>query len=432
MTPSNVLFLFSDEHDPRYMGCSGHPFVKTPNLDRLAARGTRFANAYTPCPVCVPARASLAAGRYVHQIGYWDNAVAYDGRVPGWGHRLQAAGMRVESIGKLHYRNETDPTGFDRQHEPLHILDGIGQLWGSVRDPMPAKAGRSALYDKVGPGTSPYNRYDERITELAEQWLTQRAARPDTKPWLLMVGLVAPHMPLVVPQQYLDLYPPERMPMPKLLPRDGYLRHPWVERKAGFWDHDATFDSDARRRLAIACYFGLITFLDERIGRILDALEHTGLAATTRVIYSTDHGDNLGTRGLWNKDTLYREGTAVPLIMAGAGVPQGAVCRTNASLVDLYPTFLDAMGVPGTPQERAPSGRSLFDLAAAPDDPGRAVLSEYHTVGAAGGAFLFARGRYKYHHYYRFCRSRCSRKCPSIKRLPKASTRPSMSCSVTN
>jgi len=340
--------------------------------------------------------------------------------------------MRVESIGKLHYRNETDPTGFDRQHEPLHILDGIGQLWGSVRDPMPAKAGRSALYDKVGPGTSPYNRYDERITELAEQWLTQRAARPDTKPWLLMVGLVAPHMPLVVPLQYLDLYPPERMPMPKLLPRDGYLRHPWVERKAGFWDHDATFDSDARRRLAIACYFGLITFLDERIGRILDALEHTGLAATTRVIYSTDHGDNLGTRGLWNKDTLYREGTAVPLIMAGAGVPQGAVCRTNASLVDLYPTFLDAMGVPGTPQERAPPGRSLFDLAAAPDDPGRAVLSEYHTVGAAGGAFLFARGRYKYHHYYRFCRSRCSRKCPSIKRLPKASTRPSMSCSVTN
>ena len=82
MTPSNVLFIFSDEHDPRYMGFSGHPFVQTPNLDRLAARGTRFTNAWTPCPVCVPARASLATGRWVHQIGYWDNAIAYDGRVP--------------------------------------------------------------------------------------------------------------------------------------------------------------------------------------------------------------------------------------------------------------------------------------------------------------------------------------------------------------
>ncbi len=399
MTPSNVLFLFSDEHDPRYMGCSGHPFVKTPNLDRLAAHGIRFTNAYTPCPVCVPARASLATGRHVHEIGYWDNAIAYDGRVPGWGHRLQAAGHRVESIGKLHYRNEADPTGFDRQQEPLHILDGIGQLWGSVRDPMPAKAGRSALYDKIGPGTSPYNRYDERIAELAGLWLEQRAEAPDAKPWLLMVGLVAPHMPLVVPQQYLDLYPPERMPMPKLLPRDGYVRHPWVERKASFWDHDATLGSDERRRLAIACYFGLITFLDERIGRLLDVLERTGLAATTRVVYSTDHGDNLGTRGLWNKDTLYREGTAVPLIMAGSGVAKGATCRTNVSLVDLYPTFLDAVGLPATPQESTLPGRSLFDIAAAPDDPSRTVLSEYHAVGAAGGAFLLARGRYKYHHY---------------------------------
>ena len=88
MKPSNMLFIFSDEHDPRYMGCSGHPFVGTPNLDALAARGTRFTRAWTPCPVCVPTRASLATGRHVHQIGYWDNAIAYDGRVPSWGHRL--------------------------------------------------------------------------------------------------------------------------------------------------------------------------------------------------------------------------------------------------------------------------------------------------------------------------------------------------------
>src|SRR5688500_6407139 len=105
MKARNVLFISSDEHQARALSCAGHPVVRTPNIDRLASRGTRFTSAYTPCPICVPARASLATGRYVHDIGYWDNAMGYDGRVPGWGARLQAAGVRVESIGKLHYAN---------------------------------------------------------------------------------------------------------------------------------------------------------------------------------------------------------------------------------------------------------------------------------------------------------------------------------------
>ena len=116
MKAKNLLFIISDEHQARALSCAGHPVVRTPNIDRLAARGTRFTSAYTPCPICVPARASLATGRYVHEIGYWDNAMGYDGRVPGWGARMQAAGVRVESIGKLHYANGDLLTGFDRQH----------------------------------------------------------------------------------------------------------------------------------------------------------------------------------------------------------------------------------------------------------------------------------------------------------------------------
>ena len=124
MEPKNLLVIMADEHNPKMLGCSGHPLVKTPNLDALAMRGTRFDRAYTNCPICVPARASFATGRYVHDIGYWYNAIAYDGRVKGWAHRLQEAGVRIESIGKLHYRQEGDPTGFDRQHLPMHIKDG--------------------------------------------------------------------------------------------------------------------------------------------------------------------------------------------------------------------------------------------------------------------------------------------------------------------
>ena len=330
MKPGNILFIFSDEHDPRYLGCSGHPFIKTPNLDKLAAGGTRFTNAWTPCPVCVPTRASLATGRHVHEIGYWDNAIAYEGRIPSWGHRLQKAGINVESIGKLHYQDAESPTGFDRQHEPMHILNGIGQLWGSVRNPMPQLAGKSALYEKVGPGLSNYNRYDIKIGDCADQWLRDKAQQPNDQPWMLYVGFVAPHMPLVVPQKYLDLYLNQEIQLPKLLPRNGYRRHPWVERMANFWDHDLTLGNDERRRLAIACYFGLISFLDDQIGRLIQTLESTGLDKTTRVIYSSDHGDNLGTRGLWNKDVLYRESTGIPLIMAGPDIPK-RVCSANVS-----------------------------------------------------------------------------------------------------
>ena len=293
----NVLVLFADEHDPRVTGMVGHPMVQTPNLDALARRGTRFTNAYTPSPVCVPARAGLATGRWVHDIGYWDNAMGYDGREPGWGHTLQAAGIRVESIGKLHYRRADDPTGFDRQHEPMHLAEGVGQVWGSVRDPMPEVFGPSPLYREIGAGESAYNRYDIRSAATTVAWLEARAREAASEPWVLFVGFVAPHFPLVVPQRFLDHYPREAVPWPKLQPSEGYRQHPWVAAQRRHCDHDAAIGTDERRRLAIASYFGLVSFMDALVGDIVTALERTGLAETTRLIYSADHGDNLGARG---------------------------------------------------------------------------------------------------------------------------------------
>ena len=111
MTPANLLIVMSDEHDPRWMGCAGS-FVATPNLDRLAARGTRFTDAYTTCPICVPARAAFAVGNYTLQIGYWDNADPYEGAIPSWHHRLRDRGHRVVSVGKLHFRSTRDDNGF--------------------------------------------------------------------------------------------------------------------------------------------------------------------------------------------------------------------------------------------------------------------------------------------------------------------------------
>jgi choline-sulfatase len=392
-----LLILCSDEHDPRHAGFSGSPVARTPNLDRLAGSGTVFTRAWTPSPICVPARASLATGRWVHQHRYWDNAIAYDGGVPSWGHRLQQAGVRVESIGKLHYRRAEDDTGFDRQHEAVHIVGGAGQLWGCVRDPLPGSGGGAGLFRRIGAGESDYNRFDRRVADRAIEWLEARATAPDAAPAALFVGLVAPHFPLVVPQPYLDLYPTDTVPWPKLRPETGYVRHPWVERQSTFNRLDDELGTDERRRLAIASYLGLVSFLDEQIGRVLSALEASGLADDTLVVYTSDHGDNLGARGAWNKSLMYRESTGVPLILRGAGLPQRH-CATHVNLVDLFPTVLDALGVAPDAADAALPGRSLLRTLADPE-PDRLAFSEYHAIGSPSAAFMVADDRYKYHHY---------------------------------
>ena len=398
MTPErhNTLILLTDEQDALVMGCAGHPFVKTPNMDALAARGTRFTNAYTPSPICVPARASLATGRWVHEIGYWDNAIGYDGRVPGWGHALIAAGHRVESIGKLHYVNDKAPTGFSQQHQPMHLADGIGQVWGSVRNPLPDQPRASMLFNQLGAGESSYNRYDISSANHAAHWLHERALSPDELPWTLFVGFVAPHFPLLVPQKYLDQIDIAQIPLPRLHPTSGFPRHPWVQRHADFSNADDELGSPERRRLALASYYALVNFIDEQIGIVLTALKKTGLQENTHVLLSSDHGDNQGVRGMWNKSTLYREATNVPLVLAGPGVPQNHRCQTHVSLVDVGPTVLSSAGLA---QHNDLSGRSLLALARSPDDPQRIGFSEYHAVGSPSAAYMLRQDRWAYHHY---------------------------------
>lgn len=394
--PANVLILLSDEQSGPLLGCAGHPWVRTPNLDALAARGTRFDRALTPSPICVPARAALASGRWVHDTGHWDNATGYEGRPAGWGHALLSAGRRVESIGKLHYANPEAPTGFGRQHQPMHLAGGVGQVWGSVRDPLPDTPRPSHLFGQLGPGESNYNRYDAASAERAASWLLQRARQPDPEPWTLFVGFVAPHFPLVVPPRHLKGVPVDALPLPRMLPRDGHARHPWVQRFVDFSDADAELGTDERRRLALACYYGLVNFMDEQVGRVLRALDDSGQADSTLVIFSSDHGDNQGVRGLWNKSMLYRESTEVPLILAGPGVPAGGVCRTLVNLVDIAPTVLDAAGLPVPPEW---PGHSLRAIACRPDDPDRVGFSEYHAVGSPSAAYLVRQGSWTYHHY---------------------------------
>lgn len=399
--PANLLIILSDEHNPRMLGAAGHPFIRTPNLDRLAARGTRFAAATTPSPICVPARAALATGRYLFEMArYFDNADAYDGAIASWHHLLRQAGHSVVSIGKLHFRGAPgDDHGFTRELIPMHVVDGKGDLLALIRDETaPARQGARKLIAQAGPGESDYTRYDRDITAAAQVWLREDAPK-QTKPWVLFVSLVTPHFPLTAPPEHFYAYPPDRLPMPKLyLDRPA---HPFLADYAATIPYDSHFRGEADVRRALAGYCGLVSFMDEQVGKILTCLEACGLAASTRVLYASDHGDNAGARGLWGKSTMYEESVGVPMILAGPGVPAGQQCDIPASLIDVFPTVLHAVGLHHAPPSA--HGASLFALIAAPPFD-RACFSEYHASGSREAAFMLRwhdgkGGRWKYVRY---------------------------------
>ena len=397
MRPTNLLLIMSDEHNRSVLGAADHPVVHTPNLDKLAENGTRFTDAYCNSPICVPSRASFATGQFVHEVRRWDNATPYDGSIPSWHHRLRAEGHLVTSIGKLHFRSSDDDNGFTEELIPLHVPYNIGDPLSLIRDNPPARPETLKLGREAGRGDSTYQKYDDRITAQAESWLRARASEPSEKPWVLFVSLVCPHFPLIARPQWYDLYPEADVPLPPLYTAQERPRHPFIDAMRKIYTYDEGFDEASVRR-AIAAYFGLVSFLDDNVGCLLRTLEETGLGASTRVIYTSDHGDNLGARGLWGKSTLYEPSAGVPLIMSGPDIPAGYVCREPVTLVDGYPTILDCVGLARTKIEDKLPGTSWFDTLSGLK-PKTAAFCEYHTTGATAAAYMLRKGRFKYMHY---------------------------------
>ena len=390
MQPTNLLFIFSDQHTRRMSGCYGHPVVQTPNLDRLAERGTTFNNAYTNCPICVPARASLATGRYVHQIGHWDNGFPYDGHLPSWHHRLREQGFQADSIGKLHFKGQGTDHGFSQEIEPLHVVEGVGDILGCIRQNPPRRQKRVGILN-AGPGDSTYLQYDQRNADNTVRWLNQHT--DDEQPWALFASFVCPHPPYIAPPDLYQQYAGQDLPLPAQWQPDQWPDHPAIAAMRHFFHWEEPFTQAELHQLT-AAYYGVTTYLDRQIGRVLDALAELGLAETTRVIYSSDHGESLGARGLFGKFTMYEEAAAVPFIMAGPDVPAGKTVNTPVSLVDCFPTIVEAVGAELTPADDDLPGQSLWALAQ-DDDRQRAVLSEYHALGTENGYLMLRDAQHK-------------------------------------
>ncbi len=386
----------SDQHNRRFAGCYGHDIVETPNLDRLAHGGARFDAAYTPCPVCVPARAAFATGKYVHQTGHWDNAMPFDGSEASWHSLLRERGHEVVSIGKLHFRSDGDDNGFTDEQIGMHVIEGKGDLLGLIRDEeMPKRAGSYKMARMAGPGESVYTTYDREIAARAQTWLREDAAQFTDNPWVLFVSFVCPHFPLTAPPEHFYRYYDQDLALPKLYEQRDQPLHPYLEDYRRSFAYDEFFDTPDQVKRAQAGYMGLCSFLDENIGNVLSALDAAGLSDETRIVYTSDHGDNLGARGLWGKSTMYEESVGVPLIVTGPDIPAGEVVETPTNLLDLYPFIMGCAGeaTSETVTEDHP-GTDVMRLIAG-EEKTRATFSEYHGMGSKTAAYMIRKGPHK-------------------------------------
>ena len=395
----NILIIMSDQHGAHFSGPYGHPIVRTPNVDRLAAAGVVFENAYTSCPICVPARMSFMTGRYVQNLGIWDNGVPLREDAVTWAHRLRNVGYRVALSGKMHFRGFDQCHGFDAQlaldinaHNRPMPPDWSIPL--SERDKPRRETG-------AGPGRTKEVEADDRVAAAALAYLQDQARRDG--PWALVVGFVAPHPPYVVPRRFYDLYPHHQVDLP-IIP-EGHIRslHPFLQRTRRARGYvDETMPEEVVRRTR-ATYYGQVTYADEQIGRMIQTLEQTGQLENTLVVYTADHGEMLGEHGLWFKSCFFEQATRIPLIVSWPrAFPRAKRVAAPISLVDLTATICDVAAASDAP-EGIPllDGKSLLPLIAGREESWPSdVFAEYYANLSSAPMAMLRRGRFKLNYYH--------------------------------
>lgn len=352
MKHPNLLFIMSDQHAQQVAGCYGDTVVATPNLDRLARRGVTFDNAYTTSPICVPARMSMLSARHAFRQDCWTNTDYLASDVPCFAHALGAAGYQPTLIGRLHALGPDQMHGYATRiigdHSPNWI--GIARHDMGVLDNTNEPERISIT--KSGPGQSAYEVKDDDVTEAAVAHLAMLKGK--SEPFALSVGLMLPHAPFVARaddfRKYVDrVGDPLPVPDPE---------HPWIR----WWreNRDITAVPAADEQRARAAYYGLVDAMDRKIGRILAALEASGRAEDTLIVYCSDHGEQIGARGLWWKHTFYDESLKVPMIVSWPGrLPEGQRRAQVVNLMDLTQTMLAGVGAATLPNA---DGRSFWPL----------------------------------------------------------------------
>jgi choline-sulfatase len=387
----NILLIMSDEHNQRVSGCYGNTIVRTPNIDSLAAQGVTFDSHYCNSPLCVPSRSSFTAGKYASRVDVWGlTSELPSADIPSIARRMTAAGYQPYLCGKMHYE-ESRRYGFIQTGGDFNNYPKSGRGSRSTPADIRQHTPLSARFKQFHTGDQGGSvRHDRRVTAGALDFLSKREAGT---PFFLLVGYLCPHFPLVVPEPFYTPYK-DKVPMPEIpaglidsLPTNYKLQ------RTGFEEVDVP---DHTVKLGRELYYGLTTWVDNEIGKVLKALRaNPQIADNTVIIYTTDHGENMGEHGLWWKNCMYDHGARVPLIISWPERWKGGQRRALTSgHLDLVKTVID-IGGGHTPGDW--NGDSLVPWLDNPRHKWKDMAcSEYYAKFIAHGLVMLRTGKWKY------------------------------------
>ena len=402
----NILLLMADQLAASWLPAYGHRVVQAPNLTALARDGATFEAAYCASPLCAPSRASLLTGLRPSRTGVFDNAAEMRASLPTIAHHLRAAGYATSLAGKMHFVGPDQLHGFEERVTPDVYPAGLD--W--TPDWRAGAAARPAWYHTMEsvlrPGVvaaSMQVDYDDEVAFHGARALLDHARRRPGEPFFHVVSFSNPHDPWELPRRYWDRYDPAAIGPPAVPPIALEDADPHSRRLRAMCGVDEAGLTEAQVRRARHGYFAAISYLDERLGQVLDALGATGLVEDTIVIFTADHGEMLGERGLWFKMAFFEAAARIPLLVRAPGrVAAGLRIAAPVSQLDLPPTLLAlcghpdadeiAAGLDGTALGRLLGGSA--DGAAAPERG--AVIAEYLAEGVTAPALMVRRDRFKY------------------------------------
>jgi len=403
----NVLLIVVDQLTAFVLRAYGGDVARTPHIDRLAAEGVLFEQAYCNYPLCLPARAALMTGRLPSRVGAYDNGAELSAATPTFAHALRAAGYYTCLSGKMHFVGPDQFHGFEqRLTTEIYPADfGWTPTSGYAdidQDDERRYAAGTSTTDTVR-DAGPLARtmqldYDEEVCHRAVQELYMLARHGDGRPFALTVSFTHPHDPYVIPQEYWDRHPADEIDGPRvpfIAPED---RDPHSRALYYHYGQDKAPIDDAACRNARRGYYGMIAYVDDLVGRLMAALAEAGFAEDTVVLFTSDHGDMIGERGMWFKKTLFEPAIHVPLVAWAPARFEPRRISEPVSLLDILPTLVELSG--GSPGDfPAPlDGASLIPALAGAVVPGRRVIAEHIDGGTLAPRIMLRDGNWKLVH----------------------------------
>lgn len=395
----NILFIMADQLAASALPFHGHPIVKTPNLSDLAENGVVFENAYCNSPLCAPSRFSMMSGQLPSAIGGYDNAAYFPADTPTLAHYLRAAGYQTSLCGKMHFVGADQLHGFEeRLTTDIYPSDfGWTPDWETFET---RPSWYHNLLSVVQAGTCETSNqldFDEEVAFKGVRKLYDLARSSDRRPFFLLTSFTHPHDPFAIPPEYWNRYDATEIDLPSVaqIPYEDLDPHSQrLHHVCALGDYEQT---DERIRRARHAYYGMISYIDDKVGELIKALKATHQLDNTIIIFTSDHGEMLGERGLWYKMSFFENSAHVPLLVYSPERFQANRIKDPVSLVDLLPTLADLATEKEVDFSAPLEGSSLLSLMRGESpETERSVYGEMLGEGAIAPVLMIRRGAYKY------------------------------------